>query len=187
VQLGRPRPWHLGLAVASALAFTASGPGAALAAFHRDTTPLPADVTGASTGTAAAAHASSGSSAVVRMLFGLAIVVAVIYAIYWVLKRASKSKDAIKSDGGMVVLSTTALAPSRALHLVQVGDELVLVGSAENGVTPIRVYSADEVRRLGYEVGATAPLQPFTPTQERARGSFGMNLLEEMRRRTVRG
>jgi flagellar protein FliO/FliZ len=121
------------------------------------------------------------------MLFGLAIVVAVIYAIYWVLKRASKSKDAIKSDGGMVVLSTTALAPSRALHLVQVGDELVLVGSAENGVTPIRVYSADEVRRLGYEVGATAPLQPFTPTQERARGSFGMNLLEEMRRRTVRG
>jgi flagellar biosynthetic protein FliO len=173
--------------VASALAFTAGAPTAALAAFHKDTTPLPSDVTGASAGTAAA-HASSGGSAVIRMLFGLAIVVAVIYAIYWVLKRASKkSKGAIKSDGGMVVLSTTALAPSRALHLVQVGEELVLVGSAEQSVTPIRVYSAEEVRRLGFEVGATAPLQPFTPAEDRSRSSFGVNFLEELKRRTVRG
>jgi len=186
VQLGRPRPSQLGFAVASAMAFAATAPDAAFAAFKRDTTPLPSDVTGASAGTAAT-HASSGGSAVIRMLFGLAIVVAVIYAIYWVLKRASKSKDAIKSDGGMVVLSTTALAPSRALHLVQVGEELVLVGSAEQGVTPIRVYSADEVRRLGFEVGATAPLQPFVPNAERSRGTFSANLLEELKRRTVRG
>ena len=87
----------------------------------------------------------------------------------------------------MVVLSTTALAPSRALHLVQVGEELVLVGSAEQGVTPIRVYSAEEVRRLGFEVGATAPLQPFVPAEDRSRGSFSANLLEELKRRTVRG
>jgi flagellar protein FliO/FliZ len=42
-----------------------------------------------------------------------------------------------------------ALGPNRSLHLVRAGRELVLVGVAEHGVTPIRTYSEDEAIELG--------------------------------------
>jgi flagellar protein FliO/FliZ len=41
------------------------------------------------------------------------------------------------------------LGPNRALHLVRAGRELVLVGVAEHGVTPIRTYSEEEALELG--------------------------------------
>jgi len=41
------------------------------------------------------------------------------------------------------------LGPGRAVHLIRVGTELVLVGSAEQGVVPIRTYSEDEALALG--------------------------------------
>ncbi len=35
------------------------------------------------------------------------------------------------------------------MHLVRAGDDLVLLGVGENGVTPIRTYGEDEARALG--------------------------------------
>ena len=141
-------------------------PPAALAAFHRDRTPLPTSVSGGSS----ASHASTGGS-FARMIVGLAIVIAVIYGVYWLLKAYGRSKGAPVDDGRMTVVATTALAPNRSLHLVRVGEELVLVGSADGGITPVRVYGPDETRRLELEAPPAAP-----------RGS----LLEELRKRTAR-
>lgn len=108
------------------------------------------------------------------MIVGLAIVIAVIYGIYWLLKAYGRSKGGgLRDDGRMNVLATTTLAPNRSLHLVRVGDEVVLVGSAEGGVSPLRVYSAEEARRLDAD-----SLQPVAPQ----RGS----LIEELRKRTAR-
>ena len=50
---------------------------------------------------------------------------------------------------GLETVATLPLGPNRSLHLVRAGDELVLVGVAEHGVTPIRTYSEDEARALG--------------------------------------
>ena len=41
------------------------------------------------------------------------------------------------------------LGPNRSLHLVRAGRELVLVGVAEHGVTPIRTYTEEEALELG--------------------------------------
>ena len=41
------------------------------------------------------------------------------------------------------------LGPNRSLHLIRAGRELVLVGSAEHGIVPIRTYTEDEARDLG--------------------------------------
>ncbi len=41
------------------------------------------------------------------------------------------------------------LGPNRALHLVRAGREIVLLGTAEHTVSPIRRYSEDEARALG--------------------------------------
>jgi flagellar protein FliO/FliZ len=113
--------------------------------FERDDTPLPSGVT---SGGEEDEEAESGASGgIVRMIVGLAIVLAVIYGVYWLLKAYRKSK-LTSGDGRIEVVATTPLAPNRAVHLIRVGDELVLVGSAEQGVTPLRVYGPGETAEL---------------------------------------
>lgn len=183
---GRPRRSHAAALVAFAALLLVVAPHSAAAAsgFQRDDTPLPAGVTHAST--AAASH-GNGSGAFFRMVVGLAIVLALIYVVYRVLKRFSNREATVRDVGGMSIVATTQLAPARALHLLRVGDELVLVGSAEHGVTPIRVYSAEESRRL--EADSAAPPRSLAPAAFRTDeqpGGFVSNMLEELRRRTVR-
>jgi flagellar protein FliO/FliZ len=120
---------------------------AAAAAFHVDKTPLPASVTGGGTGD----HTVSSPSAtgtIARTVVGLAIVLAVIYGIYWLLRTTNRSRRTV-GDGQIEVLATTPLASNRALHLVRSGDEVILVGSAESGITPLRVYPAGEAATNG--------------------------------------
>lgn len=170
------------------LVLAACAPVTASAApgFQRDRTPLPAGVTGAGAATTQAAVQSGGSGsggAAIRMLLGLAIVLAIIYVLYRVLKRSADKNDrSIRAHGEMNVIATTPLAQSRALHLVRVGEELVLVGSSEQGVTPIRVYDADDVRRLGFD---PHELPTITPTGNGGMG-FGNALLETLRKKTAR-
>lgn len=186
MRFGRPPASRTGRAVAflaTALVFLCV-PTAALAAepFQKDRTSLPASVTGGETADSAETAAGGGGGSLVRMIVGLAVVIAVIYGVHWLLKTYGKAKGT-QSDGRMNVVATTTLAPNRALHLVRIGEELVLVGSAEHGVTPVRVYAADEARRLSQVLAADDP----TPLREPASGGpFLLRVVEDVRRRTAR-
>ena len=96
-----------------------------------------------------AEHASGGGGGIVRTIVGLAVVIGVIFGLHWVLKQIKSSRESHSTGGGLQPLSTLALGPGRSLHLVRAGNEVVLVGSAEHGVTPLRVYGEDEARALG--------------------------------------
>jgi flagellar protein FliO/FliZ len=120
--------------------------------------------------TAETAQATSGGS-ILRTIVGLLVVLGIIYALYWVLKKVKSSKDSAASGSGLETIATMPLGTNRALHLVRTGRELVLIGTAEHSITPIRRYSEDEARALGLidapqppTVGATleslAPIQP---------------------------
>jgi flagellar protein FliO/FliZ len=103
---------------------------------------LPADTPRTVAGT-------SGSGSLVRTIVGLAVVIGVIYGVAWVLRQVKDSREARVSGAGLQHAATIPLGPNRSLHLVRAGRELVLVGSAEHGVTPIRTYSEDEAIALG--------------------------------------
>jgi flagellar protein FliO/FliZ len=139
---------------------------AALAANGEDT-PLKLDD---AAGAAKSSQAASGGS-LVRTIVGLFVVLAVIYGLYWVLKKVKSSKDSAASGMGLETIATMPLGTNRALHLVRTGREFVLIGTAEHSITPIRRYSEDEARALGLidapetiTVGATleslAPVPP---------------------------
>lgn len=148
-----------------------------LAGGYQDRTPLPKDVSG--TGTTASTSISSGTgSAALHMLIGLAVVLALIFALYKLLKRTGRGGGAagVSDDGFMSVVSSTPLGPTRSLHLVNVGEDLVLIGASEQSITPIRVYSRDEARRLGVELEADASV----------RGTQPSSFLEALRRMTTR-
>ena len=98
---------------------------------------------------APAAQHSSGGGGIVRTIVGLAVVIGVIVGLHWVLKQVKASRESRSTGGGLEPLSTLALGPGRALHLVRAGSEIVLLGCAEHAVTPLRVYSEEEARTLG--------------------------------------
>src|SRR3954452_12124616 len=90
-------------------------------------------------------HVSSGGS-ILRTIAGLAIVLGVIYGITWVLKKIKASKETAVSGNSLEQVATLPLGGNRSLHLVRAGDELVLIGAAEHGVTPIRRGGGDRAR-----------------------------------------
>jgi flagellar protein FliO/FliZ len=125
--------------------------------------------------------ASAGGS-LVRTFVGLAIVIAVIYGLYWVLKQVKSSREEKASGQGLAAVATLPLGPNRTLQLVRAGRELVLVGVSEHGVTPVRTYSEEEAEAIGlldFEAGDDEP--------PRSGGRRGLGrVIEDLRRKTVR-
>ena len=161
------------LPVTSAFAAKPSGPG--------ENTPLhlPAQSTHAAT-------TGSGGGSLVRTFVGLAIVIAVIYGVYWILRQVKAGREERASGSGLASIATLPLGPNRSLHMVRSGREYVLVGASEHGVTPIRTYSEDEARDAGL-LDEHDPDGPAAPAPART-GKSGLlkDVLEEMRKRTVR-
>jgi flagellar protein FliO/FliZ len=135
----------------------------ALGASSSESTPLNLPSTDGSQ-----AATGGGGGSLVRTFVGLAIVLAVIYGLYWVLKQVKASRETAASGSGLESVATIPLGPNRALHLVRAGRELVLLGVAEQTVVPIRAYREDEARALGLietadTFDADEPTQPPTP------------------------
>jgi flagellar protein FliO/FliZ len=130
---------------------------------------------------AKATEAADGSSGgLVRTIVGLAIVIGVIYGLYWVLKQVKAAREDKAYGAGLQTLATLPLGANRAMHLIRAGDEVVLVGVGEGGVTPIRTYGEHEARALGLLDDAAEPgetLELPAPT--------GSTWLEALRRKTV--
>jgi flagellar protein FliO/FliZ len=127
-----------------------------------------------------ATHAASGStSGLMRTVIGLLIVIALIYGVSWILKRVRRS-GASASGNGLTQLASLPLGGGRSIALVRAGKEVVLVGVAEHGVTPIRTYTEAEVIAGGIDLPEDQ-YPDYEPTEDRALG-----LLQRLRRLTVR-
>ena len=99
-------------------------------------------------GSTASAHSAGGGS-LVRTIVGLTIVLAVIFGLRWVLKQVKSSREERGSGHGLSSMATLPLGSNRSLHVVRAGREVLVVGSGEHGVTPVRSYSEEEARALG--------------------------------------
>ncbi len=119
--------------------------------------------------TSGASHAASsgGSSSIVRTIVGLFIVIAVIYGVAWILRQAKGAKSRPVGQG-LHQLASLPLGSGRSVTLVRAGSEVVLLGVAEHGVTPIKTYTEAEALQLGLEVpeeepfGASPVQRPLT-------------------------
>jgi flagellar protein FliO/FliZ len=135
---------------------------------------------------APAQAAGSTGGGLVRTIVGLAIVIGVIYGLYWVLKQVKAAREDKALGTGLKTLATLPLGPKGSMHLIRAGDEVVLVGVGEAGVTPIRTYGENEARALGLivdegeEPAGDTVLLP-AETVEKVRPGF----LQSLRRMTV--
>jgi flagellar protein FliO/FliZ len=166
------------------------------AAFAAGSESTPLNLGDAKTDTTTHVAGSSGSSSIVRTIVGLAVVIAVIYGLSWVLKQVKKSREEGASGTGLKPLATMPLGGNRSLHLVRAGEEVVLLGVAEHGVTPIRTYGENEARALGLIAddeqpgngnggGSVAPVAPAAlPSGSPSTNPF-RRTLDNLRSRTV--
>src|SRR5829696_4217767 len=97
-------------------------------------------------------NSNSAGGGLMRTFFGLLVVVAVIYGLYWILKKVKEAKEEQAIGSGLHSLASLPLGPNRSLHMIRAGREIVLVGVAEHGVAPIRSYTEEEA----YEAGLIA-------------------------------
>src|SRR4051794_23003372 len=132
-------------AIAALLAALLLAPATALAA-DGESTPL--NLKPPKAGASEAVGQSSGGG-LVRTFVGLAIVIAVIYGVYWVLKQVKASREERASGSGLSTIATLPLGPNRSLHLIRAGGEVLVVGASEQGVNHIRTYSEEEARVQG--------------------------------------
>jgi flagellar protein FliO/FliZ len=143
---------------------------------------------------ASQATGASGGG-LVRTIVGLAVVIGVIYGLYWVLKQVKSSREERASGRGLAPLATLPLGPNRTLHLVRAGGEVVLLGVGEGGVTPIRTYGENEARALGLigddsddatpPPGTAAPALPGVPAARPTLREALRRALDDMRAKTV--
>jgi flagellar protein FliO/FliZ len=92
---------------------------------------------------AAAIPAASGVSVfgIFRVILTLAVIAAAIYGLVYFLKfrRASREKEG--QDPFLKILASVPLGASRGVHVISVGPQAWLVGSAESGVNLISEIS----------------------------------------------
>jgi flagellar protein FliO/FliZ len=145
-----------------------------------------------------AAHTSSGGASIVRTIVGLAIVIAVIWGLSWILRQVKSGRDPQVPSAGLASVAALTLSTGRSVHLVRAGNEYVLLASAEHGVAPIHRYSEEEAREAGLlpaEEESPAPRRSLLaprPAQESRRHdpmrmpSPSSGLIERVRELTVR-
>jgi flagellar protein FliO/FliZ len=145
-------------------------------------------------GATSSAHAAGGGN-IAKTIVGLAIVLAVIFGLRWVMKQYKSGREKKAAGTGLAQVATLPLGSNRSLHVVRAGREVLVVGSGEHGVTPVRSYSEEEARALGLlETEEDPPLKMASdgPTKSRAAGppsagDLGRRALDQLRSWTVRG
>jgi flagellar protein FliO/FliZ len=139
-------------------------------------------------GATSTAHAASGGS-IARTIVGLAIVLAVIFGLRWVMKQYKAGREKKAAGTGLASMATLPLGKDRSLHVVRAGREVLVVGSGEHGVTPVRSYSEEEARALGLleidfdEDEPALEMKSDGPSK----GGFAGPILDTLRSWTVRG
>ena len=134
----------------------------------------------------------SGGASLVRTIVGLAIVIAVIWGITWMLRQVKSGREARSAGSGLSSMATLSLGSGRSLQLVRAGSDFVLLGVAEHGVVPVHRYSEEEARQAGLlELGADNPMladdsSPSGTTIQMPGQPAVVSAIDRLRRWTVR-
>jgi flagellar protein FliO/FliZ len=123
---------------------------------------------------AAAIPAASGVSvfSIFRVLLTLAVVAAAIYGLVYFLKFRRTSRAGVEQDPFLKILASAPLVANRSVHVISVGPQAWLVGSAETGVNLIsEILDKDTINAMLLEdskriampptAGAAGPMLDF--------------------------
>jgi flagellar protein FliO/FliZ len=186
-------------ALAAGLATTAPTAGPAAAQAGTRSAPVDPETLPIPEGSPAPTSLSGeGGGTLLRLGIGLIVVIGLIAAVWFVMKRIQRGRYPALEEGGPAlidVVTTTPLGPNRSLHLVRVGEELVLVGSTDHSVTGLARLGVEESAALvdlapagpRFGTGTGTPGGPGVDDRARAAATAGeATLVERLRALTTR-
>jgi flagellar biosynthetic protein FliO len=168
-------------AIALALVALVTAPTAALAVSNSDLKNL-------GNGSPSEVHVTdSGAGQIGRVLIGLAIVVVVIVVLYAIVRRVHRGRMPGSSGSHTItVLDTVGIGAQRSLHLVRVGDRVVLIGATDHAITALQELTPEEAEDAGLtDRAATADEIALALAQPPAEAA-NRGLLDSIRDRTTR-
>ena len=102
-------------------------------------------------------HITSGGPTWCGTVVGLAIVIAVIWGLYWVMRQVKTGRHTRGAPAdGLSTVAALTIASGRSVHLVRAGSDYLLLGSGEHGLVPLHRYSEEEAVEAGLMAPATA-------------------------------
>ena len=81
-------------------------------------------------------------ASVLQMLFGLAVVIALLFACLWLIRRLSAPRG---GGAAIKVLGAAAVGPRERVVLVQLGEQVLVLGVAPGSVTKLHEMKGDEL------------------------------------------
>lgn len=153
----RQLSWILSGALGSRSALAAA-PAGALDLEYRVPTPA-----------ATAQQAIASSADILRILLGLALVLGLIYAAYWLmLKWRNRQGAGAPGQTGLInVLERQFIDVRHGLAVVEVGEEVLALGLGENVTLLARISDPDTVERLRTRARPSAGMGGFREQLER--------------------
>ncbi len=188
------------LAIAAWLTALALAAGPAMAA-KATTTTAPADPESLPIPEGSSAPTSlsgEGGGTLLRLGIGVVVVVGLIALVWFLMKKFQRAKYPEMEEKGpdlIDVVTTTSLGPNRSLHLVRIGEELVLVGSTDQSITGLARLGVDESLALvdlappsaKFGMGSATPGGPGVDDRARAVATANEgSLVERLRALTTR-
>lgn len=113
------------------------------------------------------------TGSLMQMLFGLAVVIALLLACLWVIRRLAAPRG---SAAAIKVLGAAAVGPRERVVLVRLGEQLLVLGVAPGSVTKLHEMKPEDLP-LPTEGNTT----PFPPNR-----AFSAWLKQAMERRDAR-
>ena len=93
-----------------------------------------------------------------QMVFGLTVVIALLVACLWVIKRLSSPRGAA---GMLKVLGATAVGPRERVVLVEAGPKVLVLGVAPGSVRTLHVMDRSELPAARDDAATSAPTGDF--------------------------
>lgn len=82
---------------------------------------------------------SQVSGQLLQLLFGLLLVIGLIFLLAWLMRRVQQSLPVKSANQVITLLASQSLGPRDRLLLVQVGKEQILLGLTPGTITPLHV------------------------------------------------
>lgn len=79
-----------------------------------------------------------------QLLVSLLLVVVLIYAVHYALRRWGTAGLALRQSGPATVVQSVPLSGGHLMHVVQVGGRTVLVGTGPGGVRTLAQWADDQ-------------------------------------------
>lgn len=105
-----------------------------------------------------------------QLVGALILVVGIIYASVWLMKRYSTGK--IAGGGNLIsIVERRHLTPKQAIYLVKVGEKHLLIGASESGLSKLSDIEIPEIRQAPQAKGNATSISKFSQILRQAKSS----------------